>query len=257
MRDADLARATGVAVVAFGPLAIAGVAVPLREAHLATTAVAALLACVVVVVVAIDELASGGVAALVATLSFDFFLSRPYLVLDLDWRDDGRSLVLFAAVALAARAVTSRRRTKRALVATDLGSRGPVARHVQRVMRLLRDGVDGRDLITAVEAELTSLLVLRSCQFERRSGSGRWSQLADVADDDLSQHGERLELPVRAGKHILAVMVLEPTPGARIQANDRDVAYALADLLATGIAPTRLLRPAGPRRVREIECFKR
>ena len=124
MRDDRLAVDFGYFLAGTAPIATATLLIPLRE----DLASATLALAFVVVVVGIASFAGRGpatVAALVSVMSFDFFLTRPYLSMRIDSADDIEAAVLLLVVGLIVGTVAARER--RALVAAD-DLRGEVRR---------------------------------------------------------------------------------------------------------------------------------
>src|SRR5438552_14661998 len=72
----DLARAMGLAIAAFGPLVVAGLLVPFRD-DLASANVVLVFVLVVVFGAAVGTRWSGALAAVVAAMSYDFFITHP------------------------------------------------------------------------------------------------------------------------------------------------------------------------------------
>ncbi|MGQ0617855.1 MAG: hypothetical protein ACT4PW_12840 [Acidimicrobiia bacterium] len=243
MRGAGPAPVAGLALGSFGPVALASAFVPLRSLPGGTTAAFAVLAVTVFAAAGLAR-AGGAVGAFTATLSFDFYFSRPYLVLDLDWHDNGRSLLVFVVAALAGATAARRSRGFDASAIVAGAPRRAEPGPVRRVLGLIADEVDPRDLVLAVQAELTSLLVLQGCRYYSGQVPGSLPELDVPSGGDLSQLAVRLELPVRAGAHALGVYVLETTPGTLLTPTHIEQARLLGDLLAVGIAPDSMLRPA-------------
>jgi K+-sensing histidine kinase KdpD len=89
----------GVAVGGFLPLAIAPLLVPVRS-HVVNTNIALVLMAAVVLGASIGGRAAGMLAAMNATLSFDFFFTRPYLSLTIDTVEDIETVVVLLVVGL-------------------------------------------------------------------------------------------------------------------------------------------------------------
>jgi len=95
--DTDEAAMVGAVV---GPMAVAGALVPLREDINATNA-ALVMMVVVVGIAASGRRLAGVVAAVSATLSFDFFLVRPYHTFSISNRSDVETAALLLVVGVA------------------------------------------------------------------------------------------------------------------------------------------------------------
>jgi hypothetical protein len=188
----------------------------------------------------------GGSAAVMATLSLDFFFSRPYLELKMDSADDGRNTILLLVVGLGAAALAHRQQAARSAAARMLADRPNESRHIQRVVDLIAQGLDPRDLISAVQAELTVLLLLRSCRFETGESTGWLPRLERNGmistgrpprhHGDLRRPAGEFELLVQAGGGTVGRFVLDPSPGTSVLLEHRVVALILADHLGAAIA---------------------
>ena len=117
----------------------------------------------------------------------------------------------------------------------------PPSRHIERVARLAAQGVDVRDLTSAVQAELTSLLLARSCRFD--TDDDTQTQVRLERDGSVTGHGfdlvlpdTLLEIPVRLGPHEFGRFTVDPTPDAIVPLEARIVALMLSDHLAAAIA---------------------
>ena len=103
----------GVAVGALGPIVVALILVPVRT-ELDNANLALILVLVVVIAAIIGGRRAGALAAIVATLSFDFFLTQPYLSLKIETSDDLETALILLGVGLLVGAVASRgRRSER------------------------------------------------------------------------------------------------------------------------------------------------
>ena len=99
MRNDRLAVDFGYFLAATAPIATATIVIPLREGLASATLALAF----VVVVVSIASFGGRGpatVASLVSVMSFDFFLTRPYLSMRIDSADDIEAAVLLLVVGL-------------------------------------------------------------------------------------------------------------------------------------------------------------
>ena len=151
----------GLVLGGLGTVAIAVALVPLRT-RIDNTNLALILVVVVVLASIVGDRSAGAVAAITATLSFDFFLTRPYLSMRIDSADDIETALILLAVGLivgevAERGRRSRRESERAAHA--------IAR-VHRVSDKIAHGATLDDIVEAVRRELTALLRLRDCWLE-------------------------------------------------------------------------------------------
>ena len=208
-----------------------------------------ILVLVVVLAAIAGDRTAAVVAAVTATMAFDFFLTRPYRSMRMESADDLETMVILLAVGLlvgevAARGRRSRRQHERAADA--------IAR-VHRVATLIAEGerldqgrrIDG--VIGAVRrAELTALLRLHDCTLEfapfrwplprlERSGTIEASEHEWTGDGFvLPEYG--VQLPVLESGHEIARFVLMGDPEAPVTLEERVVAVALADQLGSAFS---------------------
>jgi K+-sensing histidine kinase KdpD len=207
----------------------------------------ALVLMAVVVLVALGGgRAAGALAAVTAAMSFDFFLTRPYLTLRMTSQDDIETTGILLVVGVVVGQYAAWARRNRAAV--EMG-RSEI-RRIHRLAELVAQGASADDVILAGQAEITELLGLRDCRFERppyeqlphiqRSG------LVDHPDSPVTVHRltkDGFELP--AGGVELTVLnrgqqigryVLDPSPGVGATLEQRVVAVALADQVGAALA---------------------
>ena len=145
------------------PIAVAALMVTVRG-HLDTANMALVLTAVVVAVAAAFGRSAAAVAAITAAASFDFFLTRPYLSLAIDSRDDVETALLyFHAVGLFVGTVAARARERSAALAVRRADLG----RIHRLAELVVTGADPVEVTEAATEELTNLMGLRSCRFQR------------------------------------------------------------------------------------------
>jgi K+-sensing histidine kinase KdpD len=243
-RDAvpdDAARALGLAIAAFGPLAVAGVLVPFRD-HLAGANVVLVFVVVVVLGAAIGTRWSGALTAVVAAMSFDFFFTRPYQSLKIDSGDDlVTTLLLLLIGLLVAELVVFTRRHR----ATSEHRQDEIAR-LHRVAELVAGDSDPDDVALSVQVELTSLLSLRACSFETGPSDSELPMLdrngAIAGDHRRWVDGEYtlpaagVQLPVYGRGHEFGRLVLHPDVSVGVSIEERLVAVALSDQLGAALA---------------------
>jgi K+-sensing histidine kinase KdpD len=222
------------------------------------TASALILMIVVVAVAALGGRAAGVITAFAAMVSFDFFHTRPYLSLTINSRDDVETtiLLLIAGLIVGTLASWGRRATYRASEA-----RAEINR-IHRVAEIAASGADVATVIRAAQDELRSLLTLRVCRFEAipfndagyarrprlgRNGSielqpiMRFARAGHRAGFELPEEG--VDLPVLARGHEVGRFVLIPTPGIPATLEERVVAVAIADQVATVWSPEQREEP--------------
>jgi uncharacterized protein DUF4118 len=242
-------KPVGLVVGGLGTVATAVALVPLRT-RIDNTNLALILVVVVVLAAIVGDRTTGAVAAIVATMSFDFFLTQPYLSMRIESADDIETALILLAVGLivgevAERGRRSRRESERAAQA--------IAR-VHRVSEQIAHGATLDDVVGAVRRELTGLLQLRDCWLElppfqwpmprvERGGT------LEAAEHHWSRRGFALpefgvQLPVLEAGHEVGRLVLMSDPAVTVTLEERVIAVALADQLgsAAGMAGPGALR---------------
>jgi hypothetical protein len=232
----------GVALGGILPVFLAGVLVPWRE-DIANTNVALALVVTVVFAAAIGGRWAGLVAAVVSTLSYDFFHTLPYQSLTIASQDDLETTVLLLIVGLAVGTLASRERRARASALTGREE----IRRIHRLGEQVAAGVDGHEVIASAVRELTEMLRLQSCRYEpwpysealpklERSGALDSTVTMRYTRGGFELPREGVEIPVLArGQHV-GRFVLVPTPGVGASLESRVVAVALADQVGAALA---------------------
>jgi hypothetical protein len=218
-----------------------------------------LLVLVVVVAAVLGGRSAAVVAAITATMAFDFFLTRPYNSMRIESADDLETAIIMLAVGLlvgevAARGRRFRRQRERA--ADAIG-------RVHRVAALIAaSGPLDRDhrldvIVDAVRTELTELLHLHDCRLEyapfqwpmprlERSGTIEASE-HEYADDGFVLPEWGVQLPVLDAGREIARFVLMGDPAVSVTIEERVVAVALADQLGSAFSM------AGPSELERLE----
>ena len=226
-----------------GPLAISGILVGFRDEFF-TTNVAVVLVLAVLAAAIVGGRGGGVVCAVVATLCFDFFFTRPYYRFTIDSRDDVETTVVLLIVGLVVGELTVRTRRSERLATA---SRREVDQ-IRRVAELAAGGGPTGRLISIVERELVELLGARGACFERppfrttlpRFGHGIVTIPAEPAGGGRP-FGPRneVELPVWGhGREIgrLVLVLANDSTGIEIAPDDRALAVALVDQLGAVLA---------------------
>ena len=186
---------------------------------------------------------AGVIAAVVSTMSYDFFFTRPYQSLKIDNADDIGTAVLLLAIGLvvaqlASFAHQSHRRSER--------THDELLR-VHQVAELAAQGMAIDDLIAAVETELAGLLSLRECHYEaepriagaaRPSGATARSNTAGGAGSVRSSRSPPRVLRSRcsgAGASSGGSCSC-PTSTSGVSIEERRAAVAIADQLGAALA---------------------
>ncbi len=216
-----------------------------------STNAALVLMIVVVAVAMLGGRAAGVVTALAAVVSFDFFHTEPYLSLAINSRDDVETTLLLLVAGVLVGTIATAGRVAKARA----GSAGHEIQRIHRVAEASVSGRDAADVIAIAERELVDLLSLDGCRFEALPTGddrvlpriGRTGSIEGVTDRTFRRNNdgrtgfelpaEGLELPVLAhGQHI-GRFLLVPTPGVGVSLEQRLVAVAIADQVATVWAP--------------------
>ncbi len=232
----------GYLVGGLGPILVAAALVAVRNDIESTTQVLILVVVVVLAAIAGGR-SAGATAAVLAALSFDFFLTRPYLSLRIDSAADlETTFVLLVIGVLVGEIVVRGRRSRRAAdrAAEEIG-------RIRRVARQAASGVPVDDLILSVEAELAGLLELSECTFSReapeiemprleRTGTIRTAKRTLGSGGEFALPEDGVELLVIGGGRILGRFLMEPTRDRGASLESRVVAVALADQLGAVMA---------------------
>jgi hypothetical protein len=256
--DERVRTVAGIAFAALAPVVVAVLLVSVRS-ELDNANLALILVLVVVAAAILGGRRAGAVAAVMATLSFDFFLTKPYLSLKVETSDDVETVLILLGVGLLVGAVASRgrRAERRREQAADTISR------VHRVADLVARGASLDEVADAVTRELRALLSLHDCFLEfppflyvmprlERGGNVAASEQRWFAGG-ISLSADGVELPVLEQGVEAARFVLVGDPDVAVTIEERVAAVALADQLGTALAladPAARERLArGPRQV--------
>jgi K+-sensing histidine kinase KdpD len=237
-RKAVLARVAGIAL----PVAVAVLLVPVRGSF-AAPAAALLLVAVIVAVAALGDRIAGYGATVAATLSFDFFLTRPYERLEITQRADLETAIcLFAVGVVVTEILLQSWRWHRA--AREESS---FVGLIHRVAELVTSGASRHDVIAIVNDDLVALLHLRACRYEAAPAQRPRTRLERNGDvllggrlwgaDELGLPGRELELPVHDRGLVVGRFVLTPTPAQPVSQQRRVVAVALSDQVGAVLRP--------------------
>ena len=242
----DVGLGFGFALAGFGTLGLTVVLTPIRDHSLGATVAVAALVLVMATSAVLAGPAAGAMATLTAVLSFDFFFVPPYLDLKVGRAADRwpvAALLIVGVVIVSA----SRRRDASVAAAPSRDVPSP-STHVDRVTRLIEQRADPRDLVLAVEAELTALLAARRCWFEQGAATAARPRL-DRSGSVIGGGAEpalpavEVELPVQAGTQRIGCFVIEPTPDAIIPITHRITALILADHLGRALGARKSSTP--------------
>jgi K+-sensing histidine kinase KdpD len=246
--DRQFSQDTGLAVAGLLPIAVGTALVPLRN-ELVSTNLALILVVFVVFGGVIGGRLGGALAAVTAALSFDFFLTRPYLSLNIESADDVETTVLLLLVGLIVGQLTVRYQAHRAAA-----ERGREEIHqLSRIAELVARGEDPADVLLAAQTELTTLLGLEASRFEaspagtalarlERSGAVTGRREWRFAGQDFTLPKEGIELAVLSHGRQIGRFVLIPRPGIGVSREARVVAVAIADEVGAALGATQAER---------------
>ncbi len=209
---------------------------------------ALLMVLAIVAVATSGDRVAAAIAAVSAAASFDFFLTRPYGSLRVDSAPDIETTLILLGIGLAVGQISivgrERRRDARR-ARKELGRLEHVAARLATDARV-------SPLITLIEEEISGVLSLTECRFEReRPDLAELCSDGHVETSTLVFTGEGFELP-RDGAALAVVGAgatvgwfrLVPRRAVAVPLESRKVAVALAQLLGSVLA-----RP-GPETVR-------
>jgi K+-sensing histidine kinase KdpD len=229
----QVARAVlGIAI----PIAVAVALVPFRTT-IEPSSAALVLVLPVVLVALIGGSIPGVVAAVTAALAFDVLLTRPYHSFTINAAADLEAAAVLAVTAVTIAGLVSREmtaRTRSTLRHTALADLRAVAQ------RAAQGNTDA--LLEAATEAIRDVLRLRNCRWSPRyhgtaghvlARNGTVGQLRG----DLAILPDHVELPVVYDGQELGRLILTTVPGQVVSREERTVAVALADILATGLAP--------------------
>ena len=128
------------------PLAMAAILVPFRSIF-ANTAAALILVTIIVAVAALGNRVAGIVATVSATVSFDFFLTRPYEKLAITHRPDIETAICLFVVGIIVTELAARNRYHRATAVEEADFVGLI----HDVSELATSGASSRESLSVYE----------------------------------------------------------------------------------------------------------
>lgn len=229
---------TGALVI---PCAVAALLAQWRE-QLNGATVAVVLAGVVAGVASTGRRSAAIVAAISATIWFDYFHTVPYHSFTIHQTDEAITAIALLFVGLVAASIQTRSLRRRDQV--EEGS-NEISR-IGAVTDLVASGKSVDEIVAIVSIELTDLLMLRHCHYEKvpsdettarieRTGEVSYGRLKWRAEVQ-GLPGPTVELPVSAQGRFGGRFVLVPQPGVPISFDRRIVAVALADQVGAALA---------------------
>jgi hypothetical protein len=234
------------AAALLGPLGVAAALAPFKSSF-APSAAALVLVAVVVAVAANGNRPAGWLAAVSASLWFDFFLTAPYYRFAISHRPDIETAISLFVVGIAVTELAARARYQHA-VATE---ESDYVALIYELSALVAGGSPSHEVIERASDSLTELLHLRGCRFEKgepaRGGDRPPIRIDHEGNVDLGAvrwgvhqmglPGKEVELPVQYRGKVLGRFVLTPTPGEPVSLQRRIVAVALSDQVGASLTP--------------------
>lgn len=223
------------------PIAAAMALIPWRSRS-DTADNAMILVVVIVAVASTGRRTAAAVSALVAALSFDFFLTRPYQSFRISRSSDLVTEILLLVVGLSVGELAARGRRHRDAASN---SRHRVEQ-LHRITELAASGREPASVASTAAAELRTLLSLRGCRFTRHPPDGLTARVTPdgevVVGTEIWPTGtlglptRTVDLPVRGGGWVFGHFLLDPTPGTPVSFEDLTVAVAIADQVGAAMA---------------------
>jgi Domain of unknown function (DUF4118) len=237
--NAPPASLVAAALGSLGALAVASALVPVRD-EFGSANVAVVLG-LVTAAASVEGQLAGALTALVAAMSFNFLHTRPYLSLRVHAARDVITVGLLLIVGVVAgwffqRLADARLRSEHRRADTAV---------LERVAALVANDAPPTAVWEAIRSGLTEELLLADCRFEAGPERGRivigrngriLSPQLEFVGGGFSLPVEGAEIPVMFAGGRLGAIVVKPRPRTGTQREERRVAVALADLLATSMA---------------------
>jgi K+-sensing histidine kinase KdpD len=224
---------------ALAPIVVASLLVPFRESLQGATLVLVLVVVVVAVATTGDRIAAA-IAAVVAAMSFDFFLTRPYTSLRITSAEDLETALMLLVIGLLVGQLGSWGSRRRAEAVR--------ARDELRRMELVADRIASDPgtlgLVDVVEREIAEMLALESCRYSlsqpavpvmRPDGSVD-TPTHDLVDGEFALPPEGVGVRVDNGGVTLGWLHLAPADHRGVPLESRKVAIALGQQLGTALA---------------------
>ncbi len=242
----SLAVGAGFAALSIGT---AAALVPLRTT-LGAANIALIMVLVVVLAASLGGRVGGAIAAVAASISFNFFHTKPYLTVRIDHLRDMATVLLILAVGLAVGELGVARARQSATRRSHLRS----IRSLEQVGALVSAGGSAESVWPAVRDGLVSTLGLRSARFDAYVHH----PLPVVERDgrvDVNHHryvGDGFALPeagvalnVSSDGEFLGQIVLVPDETVGVSREQRRAAVAIADQFAIALKRSETVRSFG------------
>ncbi len=225
-------------------LVLSAALTPLRDTWFGATNSQLLLVVVIASAASLGGRRAGAVTAAAAALAYNYFLTRPYYSLHIDDPRDVTGVILLLVVGLViGEFARARGRTRHRLtLETDSVER------LERIASLLVSERTHAELCDAVSDELRAQLALASATWvpvDQPTGLPVMERSGWIATNHhhfgrdgylLPEQG--IELPVEFAGARLGAFALVPIPAVGLTPEQRRVAVAISDLLASALART-------------------
>jgi hypothetical protein len=222
-------------------IGLAAVLSPLRDTSFGNTNAALVLVVVIAAAASMGGRGAGALTAISAALSYNFFFTRPYQSLHINDTKDVVTVLLLLGVGLVVGEFARNRSRNLGRIRRHAES----AHRLERVAGLLATESTFQEMCDAVCAEIEAECDLADAQWESDFTTGRpMMERSGWVPATIHRHmGEGFELP-RDGVDLpvsfagarLGTLVLIPQADTGVSVDQRRVALALADLLASGLA---------------------
>lgn len=238
-------------VAPLGAMAAIGVAAalsPLRNTSFGNTNAALVLVVVIAAAASMGGRGAGALCAISAALSYNFFLTRPYQSLHINDTKDIITVILLVVVGM----VVGEFARSRGRNVGRIRRHAESTHRLERVAGLLATDAAFDELCESVCAEIEAELDLREARFDREFSTGRavmersgWipARIHRHTGDGFEFPADGVDLPVSFAGARLGTLVLIPQPDTGISTDQRRVALALADLLASALARGQISSP--------------
>ena len=240
----DGVRAVGSLIA---PLVVILLLVPFRD-DVANTDAALVVVGAVVAVAATGRRTTGILAALLAGVGFDFFLTSPYEQLTIDSRTDIETTVLLLLVGIAVTELAVWGRRQQALASREAGYLAGIHAAAESVAT----GSSPSVLVGQICDQLTRMLGLHRCEFDygsgvvggdrprlRHDGQIEWRGRTHNVEQDGLPEDREIELLLDTSTGYRGRFLLTAAPGSRPSLSQRLVAVALADQVGAALSEHR------------------
>jgi len=218
---------------------VAALALTPGRGHLDTADDALVLVLITVAIASFGNRVAAALSALLAAVSFDFFLTRPYQSFRISGNRDVITEMLFVVVGLLVGELAVRGQRHRQ---DAVEGRSGLSR-IHEVAERIAGGEEPDFVLMAVAAELRDLLSLQDCRFVWDPPSGTGARIDPDGTVRLNPlrwpsasaglPTRHVELPVRGGGRNIGTFILTPTPALPITQERCLVAVSLADQLGS------------------------